>query len=126
MFTKYELEIMTLLWRENRSFTVNEIIELTPNKSWKPNTIQMLIKNLLEKDAIEIEGFSKSSLRHYSRTFRARISQEEYAATHLSQVLPNMNVAGIVSAMANKQPLSKESLDELSLIIEKIREKQGG
>lgn len=35
MFTKYELEVMKLLWAEGRPLTKSEIIELSPDRVWK-------------------------------------------------------------------------------------------
>lgn len=124
MFTKSELEIMTLLWGENRPLTRNEIIELTPNKSWKPTTIHVLLNSLLAKKAIEVSGISKSGVHHYSRTFVATMTQEEYAASYMDTVLPNPNFAGIISAFAGKRGVNDEALDELSAIIEELRNKQ--
>ena len=46
--TKSENEIMELLWKEGRPLSRSEIIELTPDRSWKPASIHILLNSKLE------------------------------------------------------------------------------
>lgn len=77
--TKSEMEIMELLWKENHEMTGAEIIECSADKSWKPNSIHILLRSMLEKKVIKIVGFALNT-KKYARTFTYNISPMEYAA----------------------------------------------
>ena len=59
--TKSENEIMELLWREGRPLSRSEIIDLTPDRTWKPASIHILLNSMLEKGAIQVAGFVQST-----------------------------------------------------------------
>ena len=44
-----EFKIMQLLWKENRPLSRPEIIDLTPEKDWNPNSIHLILNNMIEK-----------------------------------------------------------------------------
>lgn len=124
LFTKLELEVLETLWREGCALTKKQIIERTVNPSWKPNSCDYILKSLMEKGAVEEADFVKSSTRHYSRTFRPLLSREDYAAMHLSQVMPDVTFAGIFSAMAGKGKISKETIAELKQMIQQLEQSE--
>ena len=59
--TKSENEIMELMWKEGHPLSRSEIIDLTPERSWKPSSIHILLNSLLEKNAIEVAGFVQTT-----------------------------------------------------------------
>ncbi|WP_312101493.1 BlaI/MecI/CopY family transcriptional regulator [Pygmaiobacter massiliensis] len=120
IFTKGELAILALLWKENRELTKNEMIGLIQDKSFKPNTIYFILNGLLEKGAIQVAGIKLDGTSHYARAYTAVLTQEEYAASHIKHVLPRINLAGIVSALAGKEPVSPDTLDELRNLIDEM------
>lgn len=75
--TKSEREIMNVLWDKGEALTSFEIIKFSSNKSWKDSSIQLLLRALLKKNIIEVEGLKKTT-RNYARAFKATISQYDY------------------------------------------------
>lgn len=75
--TRSETEIMELLWSEDRPLSRSEIIELTPNRTWKPASIHILLNSMLDKGAIEVAGFIQST-KNYARTFAPTLTADEY------------------------------------------------
>ena len=59
--TKSENEIMELMWKEGHPLSRSEIIDLTPERTWKPSSIHILLNSMLEKNAIEVAGFVQST-----------------------------------------------------------------
>jgi len=55
--TPTELEIMEILWRENRPLSALEILELSENRSWKQNSLYPTLQHLQEKNAVVITGY---------------------------------------------------------------------
>lgn len=76
--TKSENEIMELMWKEGHPLSRSEIIELTPDRTWKPSSIHILLNSMLEKNAIEVAGFVQST-KNYARTFTPCVSSDTYA-----------------------------------------------
>ena len=96
--TKSESEIMELLWREKRPLSRSEIIELTPERTWKPASIHILLNSMLEKGAIEVAGFIQST-KNYARTFTPTLAPDEYIALQLkhSAVFNQQSILRLVS-----------------------------
>ena len=57
--TKSEREIMDVLWKQGGALTSSEIIEVSTNRSWGNTSIHLLLKSLLDKSVIEVEGLLK-------------------------------------------------------------------
>src|SRR5665648_552396 len=78
------MEIMRLLWTQGRPLSRSEIVDLSPERSWKASSIHILLNQLLEKEAIMVDGFVKTG-RNYGRTYSAAISPEEYQIIQIKQ-----------------------------------------
>ena len=119
MLTKSEVEIMELLWQEDKPMTSSQIIELSEDRTWKKSYVHLLINSLLDKDMIEVVGFVKTT-KNYARTFRAKVSKEEYSVnqfTSMQSFTPG-DIPKIVNALISLTD-DIQILDELSRIIEK-------
>ena len=98
--TKSENEIMDLMWKEGRPLSRSEIIELTPDRTWKPASIHILLNSLLEKKAIEVAGFVQST-KNYARTFVPSVTADAYAIMQVksSPVFSQGSIPNLVSSL---------------------------
>ena len=110
--TKSENEIMELLWREGRPLSRSEIIDLTPDRTWKPASIHILLNSMLEKGAIQVAGFVQST-KNYARTFTPTLTADEYAVLQFKQ-----SVLCLVSALV-EDIQDQDTLAKLGDILEK-------
>ena len=117
--TKSEHEIMDLLWREARPLSRSEIIDLTPERSWKPASIHILLNSMLEKGAIGVAGFVQST-KNYARTFTHTLTADEYAVLQFkhSSAFNEQSVIHLVSALV-EDIQDQDILDQLVQILEK-------
>ncbi len=117
--TKSENEIMDLLWREGRPLSRSEIIELTPERSWKPTSIHILLNSMLDKGAICVAGFVQST-KNYARTFTPTLTADEYVLLQFkhSCAFNEQSVIHLVSALA-EDIQDQGTLDQLVQILEK-------
>lgn len=115
-----EIEIMEILWKEQRALTSSEIVELSQNSTWKKSSIYILLNSLLKKGAIEVDGFIKNN-KAYARTFSPAISFEGYTVAQIQQnkSFSNKSVPKIVAALINNQ-VSFEKQNELKRELQKI------
>ncbi len=98
--TKSENEIMDLMWKEGRPLSRSEIIELTPDRTWKPASIHILLNSMLEKKAIEVAGFVQST-KNYARTFVPSVTADAYAIMQVksSPVFSQESIPSLVSSL---------------------------
>ncbi|MBQ6160106.1 MAG: BlaI/MecI/CopY family transcriptional regulator [Oscillospiraceae bacterium] len=84
-----EFKIMQLLWKEDRPLSRPEIIELTPERDWNPNSIHLILNNMIEKGVIQVEGMTRCG-RGYGRTYAATMTNMEYAKSLLEESTPEL------------------------------------
>lgn len=125
--TKNEQEIMDLLWAQDRPLSRSEIIELSPDRSWKASSIHILLNQMLDKGAIVVDGFVKTG-KNYGRTFSAAVSQEKYQvmqftqSSQYAQSKPSA-IVNFVSCLLEDDEIEDETLDKLEVILQKRKNK---
>ncbi len=75
--TKNEIEIMDVLWRENRALSRGEILNLSVDKTWMDSSVHILLNSMLKKGAIREAGFVKCG-KTCGRVYEAAFSCEQY------------------------------------------------
>lgn len=123
-FTENELQVMQILWNAESDLSRKDIIERSPNRTWKDNSIHVLLNSLMKKDAVKVVGM-KPAGKVYARTFAANISQEEYLSAQVNASSPKGKDAfvGLFAALVNQADLSDETLDELQKILDERKNK---
>ena len=124
--TPNELQIMDLLWDENRGLSRTDIIELCPDRQWKESSIHILLNQLLDKEAIYVDGFVRTG-RNYGRTYAATLTREEYGKMEITKsakrfALKPSVIGDLVATLFEKEDLDDETIDKLEAI---IKEKRG-
>ena len=112
--TKSEREIMDVLWKQGEALTSSEIIEVSTNRSWGNTSIHLLLKSLLDKSVIEVDGFKKTT-KNYARTFKPSISQYDYFFQENFRGIPLEKRIKFIEAVI--QDTSLEELDAIEKII---------
>ncbi len=84
-----EFRIMQLLWKENRPLSRPEIIEMLPDREWNPNSIHLILNNMIEKGVLCVEGMTRCG-RGYGRTYAATVNNLEYAVNLLKEATPDL------------------------------------
>ncbi len=117
--TRSETEIMELLWSENRPLSRSEIIDLTPNRTWKPASIHILLNSMLDKGSIEVAGFIQST-KNYARTFAPTLTADEYIVMQLKHS-PAFNEKALLRLVSSllEDVQSEDVLNEIYSMLEK-------
>ena len=113
------------MWAAGRPLSRSEIIELSPKKTWKASSIHILLNSMLEKNAIQVYGFTKTGT-HYGRTFVPVLSEAQYAAEQIQQLGSfKTDQAGTVtkvfSALLDESTISDETYQELERLLQERR-----
>ncbi|MBU5426004.1 BlaI/MecI/CopY family transcriptional regulator [Tissierella pigra] len=121
-----EEQILETLWRENKSLTRSEIIDLTSNKTWKESSIHILLNQLLEKDAIKIDDIVRTG-KSYGRTYKPTLTKDEYEIMQLKNSFKEFKpsksaLTNFFSALIESQNIENDTLEELENLIKKYKE----
>lgn len=126
--TNSELEIMETMWKMNRPLSRSEIIELTPNRTWKKSSIHILINKMLEKEVIKVDGFVRTN-KNYGRTYAPLITKDDYIVSTFDKIKTSYSdskssaVTSIFAALIQDEDINDELLDELQQMIERRKQK---
>ena len=105
-----ELEVMRILWRENRPLPYAEIrTELEQTTDWKKSTIQTLVVRLRDKGIITAQD-------HYVTLYSANITQEEYLQAEGQSFIDKLfdgSAKKLVAALCRSGKLEESDVDEL-------------
>ena len=122
--TKSELEVMETLWEAGRPLARFEILEQSPDASWSPSTIHILLNGLLKKEAIREAGFIKR-IKTYGRVYAANISREEYYSETLFRGKGARSIPAFFSLLLKSDDLTEETVDELERMLAERRKELG-
>ena len=125
--TPNELEIMELMWRENRPLSRTDIIELSPDRSWKASSIHILLNKMLDKDAIKVDGFVRTG-KNYGRTYSPALSNVDYLLMTIkgSSLYQNSNkeaTIAVISSLINDKDITAQDIMEIEAVIEAKKSK---
>ena len=120
--TKSELEIMNVLWKSERPLSRADILNLSEDKTWKDNSIHILLNGMLKKGAICEDGFARSG-KVWGRLYAPTVGIGEYYRENLFHPGGEKTYPILLTAMVDDDDLSSETMDELEEVLRKRRER---
>ena len=119
--TKNEIEIMDVLWRENRALSRGEILSLSTEKTWMDSSVHILLNSMLKKGAIREDGFVRSG-KVWGRLYAPNITMDAYYAENVFNKSEQAAVPQLLSCMLQRTEVTPELLQELRGILDKQEE----
>ena len=83
--TSKELEVLSVLWKNKTSMTTTELIEASPNRTWKVGSIFSIVNTLVKKGALVLDSY-KPTGTIAARAYSPAIRVEEYMASYVSSM----------------------------------------
>lgn len=114
--TKSELEILNVLWEAGRPLSRAEILEKSDNKTWKHNSIHILLNGLLKKELIKEAGFTRSG-KVWGRLYTPAFSVEEYYMDLLSSG-PSLAPLIFLKLLLERASPDKNTIEALQRLIQ--------
>lgn len=114
-----ELEIMKVLWKENRPVNTQFINKAVEEKGWKRTTISTFLTRLSQKGAVS--GKKEGNTFYYE----ALISEKEYRKSKTSSLISSLfggSVKDFTAALFEDEALSKSDIDELKAFINSLED----
>lgn len=113
-----EWKIMELLWQ--RPYTLMELVaELGQTIGWSKSTVATMLRRMEEKAIISYTEQGRTKM------FSPALSREDVAARETNNLLRrayNGSIGMLVNAMAQRNDLTKEDIEELYEILRKAEE----
>lgn len=116
ILTKSEMEIMDVLWSSQGPMSRSDILESSPQKSWKDSSVHILLNGLLKKGIIQEAGFVKRS-KTYGRTFAPSMSREQYFAMSVFSYKNKPNPVSLIAALLEQAELTSEDLSKIRELV---------
>ena len=114
--TKNEIEIMDVLWKEDRPLSRGEILSLSEDKTWMESSVHILLNSMLKKGAIREAGFVKCG-KTCGRVYEAALSCEEYYASTFDSTKKKPSFPKLMSAFIASEGIDRETIEELEKIL---------
>ena len=118
--TPTDLEIMEILWRENRPLSALEILELSENRSWKQNSLYPTLQHLQEKNAVVITGYVPVK-RKYARTYLPTYTKSNYQLSRLEKPGEHLDIVSLLREQLEKGKVSDSDLSAIENMIKDYR-----
>ena len=112
---------MNVLWRADHPLSRAEILEQSEDKTWKDNSIHILLNGMLKKGAIQGDGFARSG-KVWGRLYAPTVGIGEYYRENLFQPGGQETYPLLLAAMVDDEALTPETLDKLEAILRRRRE----
>ena len=119
--TKNEIEIMDVLWREDRPLSRGEILSLSVDKTWMDSSIHILLNSMLRKGAIVEAGFVKCG-KTCGRTYGAALSVEEYIVSTFDHTKAVPEFVEVLRAYIDKVGLSLGEIKEMEKLLKETKQ----
>jgi len=111
-----EFEVMKVVWK-HAPISTNEVTEiLTKTTSWRPKTIQTLLKRLVTKGALTYQKQSRVFI------YTPLVEEDEYVSQESSSFLNRYydgNITTMLSAFLENDKLSNTEIDMLRNLLSK-------
>ncbi|SJZ76092.1 BlaI/MecI/CopY family transcriptional regulator [Anaerorhabdus furcosa] len=111
-----ELEIMNVLWREDRPLKTSEIAEFCKQNNWTMSTIQALLARLLERKFVTLEKDGR--IKYYQPLVKENEYKSQETVWFLNKV-HNNSMKSLVTSLIDSTKLTKSDIDELEEILKK-------
>ena len=118
--TRAEEQVMQLLWQLNEAM-VKEIIELMPDPKPAYNTVSTVVRVLETKGFIDHKAFGNTHV------YFPLIGEMQYKKFAFDKMMSNYfsnSYKSLVSFIANEKKLDIQQLDEISNLLEDLKNKK--
>ncbi len=118
--TQSEMEIMQTYWKYNRPMSLNELIELSPDRTWKDRSGFSIINNLIKKGFLKEESYVHSG-KTIARTFAPIISCTEYMIRQWGDYSGSIKFSQLFAGLLGTKKLESDDIEELDKLITKSK-----
>ena len=114
-----ELEIMLIIWEQEKNIKTEQIIEkLEGKKAWKKTTVLNFLARLVDRGFLEVKKQGRFNV--YNPIINEQEYLEQESKTFLRKVFGN-SIKKLVASLYNSKSISKKDLEELQCFIKEVK-----
>ena len=83
--TDKELEVMDVLWESKTPMTVSDILRVSKKRTWKENSIFVMMKRLESKKAVALDHY-RATATNNARAYAPLITFEQFVALNIASI----------------------------------------
>ncbi len=118
-----ELAVLNALWNAGKPLSRPEILQRITKSDWNPNSIHLILNNLIKKGFVQVGGFTRCG-QNYGRTYYPLRAREDIISSMATYMLPDCTeedrVLHVMTAMTQKG-ISEKTIRELEEMLEQRR-----
>lgn len=122
-----EFAVLGVLWDSDTALSRPEILTKLDGRNWNPNSIHLVLNNLIKKGFIVIDGITRCG-QSYGRTYSPLKTKSEYAAELALGALADSpdeeSVVSVMAAMVKKTKISPEAVADLKQMLDDWQKEQ--
>lgn len=123
LLTPNEEEVMEFFWDRGQPMTSVDILASSKDHSWKDNYLNIMLRSLLNKNALQICGTVQYG-NQYARLFTPVFTKSEYAAKlAVSRGIEDIPQVAVAMAKETGAETDEKLIERLENIIKELREK---
>jgi predicted transcriptional regulator len=115
-----ESQVMEVLWQASKPLPADEVAAaLAPAHAWQESTVKTMLNRLLNKGALSAQKDGRRYL------YSPALPREQWITTESTGLVERLfggRIAPLVAAFGKQHKLSREDLDELSRLVEEMRD----
>ena len=115
-----ESQVMEVLWQARAALPAEDVVAaLAVAQDWQEATVKTLLNRLLKKGAVS----ARKDGRRY--LYSPVLARDQWVTTESTSLVERMfggRIAPLVAHFGKQQKLSKQDLDELTRLIEEMRD----
>lgn len=123
ILSENELAVLNALWNAGKPLSRPEILQRIAKTDWNPNSIHLILNNLMKKGLVQIGDFTRCG-QNYGRTYYPLKERGEVISSLTAYMLPDVSeedrVLHVMSAMTQKG-ISEKTIRELEEMLEQRR-----
>lgn len=120
-----ELAVLQILWSAKAPLSRPEILERMPENEWNPNSIHLVLNNLIKNGLVKVAGVTRCG-QSYGRTYCATKTKGEYTAEVALNIIPDLPkqecIVEVMSAMVKETDIDEKTIDLLKQMLDERRE----
>ena len=122
--TENEIEILQILWTENRPLSRPEILERSTFPESNKHSIHRYLNDMLEKGVLTIAG-SVICGKRPGRTYSPTLTREEYVVSQLNRLIPDTTpqnrLLTVMSSWVEESYVDDNVISELEEMLQRKR-----
>lgn len=123
--SKKELEVMETLWFHDRPMSRQEIIDATPERTWKDTSLNSILNKLMDNGFVRVDGHLLIG-NILGRAYTYQVSEVDYHTEQLAASMKRFGNSSLLSSLLSNfisdNSIDDQTINEIESLIQKRKD----